>query len=65
MAQRTVVSAQFREQLEDSGAPFMSAQIGRRIEFVETLSAGFPPRVSVAALEIELLASEFKRRLRA
>jgi chromosome partitioning protein len=65
MAQRTAVSAQFREQLEQSGAPFMSAQIGQRVAFVETPSIGFPAAGSVAALEIELLAREIKRRLKA
>ena len=64
MAQRTAVSAQFREQLEQSGAPFMSTQIGQRVAFVETPTAGFPPAGSVAALEIELLARELKRRLK-
>jgi chromosome partitioning protein len=64
MAQRTAVSAQFREELEQSGAPFMSAQIGQRVAFVETPSTGFPPAGSVAALEIELLARELKRRLK-
>ena len=65
MAQRTAVSAQIREQLEHSGVPFMSAQIGQRVAFIETPIAGFPPAGSVAALEIELLAKELKRRLKA
>jgi len=65
MAQRTAVSARFREELENSGAPFMSAQIGQRVAFIETPSAGFPEAGSVAALEIELLARELKRRSRA
>ena len=65
MAQRTAVSARFREELELSGAPFMSAQIGQRVAFVETPIIGFPPAGSVAALEIELLARELKRRLKA
>ncbi|MCX7139554.1 MAG: ParA family protein [Proteobacteria bacterium] len=65
MAQRTAVSARFREELEASGAPFMSAQIGQRVAFVETPTAGFPPEGSVAALEVELLAREIKRRLKA
>mgnify|MGYP001617999292 FL=1 len=65
MAQRTAVSAQIREELENSGVPFMSAQIGQRVAFVETPSIGFPPAGSVAALEIELLARELRRRLKA
>lgn len=65
MAQRTAVSAHFREELEKSGAPFMSAQIGQRVAFVETPSVGFPAAGSVAALEVELLARELKRRLKA
>ncbi|MBE0626240.1 MAG: ParA family protein [Burkholderiales bacterium] len=65
MAQRTAVSAQIREDLQHSGVPFMSAQIGQRVAFVETPSIGFPPPGSVAALEIELLAKELRRRLRA
>jgi len=65
MAQRTAVSAQFREQLAQSGAPFMSAQIGQRVAFVEAPSIGMPAAGSVAALEIELLARELKRRLKA
>lgn len=65
MAQRTAVSAQIREDLENSGVPFMSAQIGQRVAFVETPSIGFPPAGSVAALEIELLARELRRRLKA
>ncbi len=65
MAQRTAVSAQMREELEHSGVPFMSAQIGQRVAFVETPIAGFPQAGSVAALEIELLAKELKRRLKA
>jgi len=65
MAQRTAVSAQFREELKKSGAPFMSAHIGQRVAFVEAPSAGFPAAGSVAALEIELLARELKRRLKA
>lgn len=64
MAQRTAVSAQMREQLEQSGVPFMSAQIGQRVAFVETPIAGFPAAGSVAALEIELLAKELKRWLK-
>lgn len=64
MAQRTAVSAQIREQLEQSGVPFMSAQIGQRVAFVETPTVGFPPAGSVAALEIELLARELKRRMK-
>lgn len=64
MAQRTAVSAQIREELEKSGVPFMSAQIGQRVAFVETPVAGFPPAGSVAALEIELLAKELRRRLK-
>jgi cellulose biosynthesis protein BcsQ len=64
MAQRTAVSAQIREQLEHSGVPFMSAQIGQRVAFVEIPMVGFPPAGSVAALEIELLAKELKRRLK-
>ena len=64
MAQRTAVSAQIREELEKSGVPLMSAQIGQRVAFVETPVAGFPPANSVAALEIELLAKELRRRLR-
>ena len=64
MAQRTAVSARFREELENSGVPFMSAQIGQRVAFVEAPSAGFPETGSVAALEIELLARELKRRLK-
>lgn len=65
MAQRTAVSAQIREELERSGVPFMSAQIGQRVAFVETPSVGFPAEGSVAALEIELLAKELRRRLKA
>ena len=65
MAQRTAVSAQIREELEHSGVPFMSAQIGQRVAFVETPLVGFPAAGSVAALEIELLARELKRRLKA
>ena len=65
MAQRTAVSAQIREELEKSGVPFMSAQIGQRVAFVETPVAGYPPAGSVAALEIELLAKELRRRLKA
>jgi len=65
MAQRTAVSAQIREELEHSGVPFMSAQIGQRVAFVETPSVGFPAAGSVAALEIELLAKELRRRLKA
>lgn len=65
MAQRTAVSAQIREELERSGVPFMSAQIGQRVAFVETPSVGFPAAGSVAALEIELLAKELRRRLKA
>lgn len=64
MAQRTAVSAQIREELEHSGVPFMSAQIGQRVAFVETPSVGFPAAGSVAALEIELLAKELRRRLK-
>ena len=64
MAQRTAVSAQIRAQLEQSKVPFMSAQIGQRVAFVETPSIGFPPEGSVAALEIELLAKELKRRVK-
>ncbi len=64
MAQRTAVSAQMREELETSGVPFMSAQIGQRVAFVETPIAGFPASGSVAALEIELLAKELRRRLK-
>lgn len=65
MAQRTAVSAQIREELEQSGVPFMSAQIGQRVAFVETPLVGFPAQGSVAALEIELLAKELRRRLKA
>jgi chromosome partitioning protein len=65
MAQRTAVSAQIREKLEGSGVPFMSAQIGQRVAFVETPSVGFPAAGSVAALEIELLAKELRRRHKA
>jgi chromosome partitioning protein len=65
MAQRTAVSAQIREDLERSGVPFMSAQIGQRVAFVETPLVGFPPPGSVAALEIELLAKELRRKLKA
>ena len=65
MAQRTAVSAQIREELERSGVPFMSAQIGQRVAFVETPIVGFPPAGSVAALEIELLAKELRRRVKA
>ena len=36
MAQRTAVSAEIREELKQSGVPFMSAQIGQRVAFVET-----------------------------
>lgn len=64
MAQRTAVSAQIREELENSGVPFMSAQVGQRVAFVETPSVGFPAAGSVAALEIELLAKELRRRLK-
>lgn len=64
MAQRTAVSAQIREELEESGVPFMSAQIGQRVAFVEAPSVGFPAAGSVAALEIELLAKELRRRLK-
>ncbi len=64
MAQRTAVSAQIREELRESGMPFMSAQIGQRVAFVEMPSVGFPPAGSVAALEIELLAKELRRRLK-
>ena len=64
MAQRTAISAQIREELQASGVPFMSAQIGQRVAFVETPTAGFPPADSVAALEIELLAKELRRRLK-
>jgi chromosome partitioning protein len=64
MAQRTAVSAQIREDLERTGVPFMSAQIGQRVAYVETPTAGFPPAGSVAALEIELLAKELRRRLK-
>ena len=65
MAQRTAVTAQMRLELEQTGVPFMSAQIGQRVAFVETPSAGFPPAGSVAALEIELLAKELRRRAKA
>ena len=65
MAQRTAVTAKIREELENSGVPFMSAQIGQRVAFVEIPVVGFPPAGSVAALEIELLAKELKRRLKA
>ncbi len=65
MAQRTAVSAQMRENLEQSGVPFMSAQVGQRVAFVETPTLGFPAAGSVAALEIELLAKELRRRLKA
>lgn len=65
MAQRTAISAQIRQELEHSGAPLMSAQIGQRVAFVETPTAGFPGAGSVAALEIELLARELRRRLKA
>jgi len=65
MAQRTAVSAQIRQDLEKSGVPFMSAQIGQRVAFVETPTVGFPAHGSVAALEIELLAKELRRRLKA
>ena len=65
MAQRTAVSARFREELQNCGAPFMSAQIGQRVAFIETPSVGFPEAGSIAALEIELLAKELKRRLKA
>ena len=64
MAQRTAVSAQIRDELEQSGVPFMSAQIGQRVAFVETPLVGFPAPGSVAALEIELLAKELRRRLK-
>ncbi len=64
MAQRTAVSAQIRDELEQSGVPFMSAQIGQRVAFVETPLVGFPAQGSVAALEIELLAKELRRRLK-
>ena len=64
MAQRTAVSAQIRQELEKSGVPLMSAQIGQRVAFVETPTAGFPPAHSVAALEVELLAKELRRRLK-
>ena len=40
MAQRTAVSAQIREDLRIR-VPFMSAQIGQRVAFVETPSIGF------------------------
>jgi hypothetical protein len=59
------VSARFRERLQKSGAPFMSAQIGQRVAFEETHSIGFPAAGSVAAPEIELRARELKRRLKA
>jgi hypothetical protein len=65
MAQRTAVSAQIREELQHSGVPFMSAQIGQRVAFVETPITGFPAAGSVAALEIELLAKELRRRSKA
>lgn len=65
MAQRTAVSAQIREELERSGVPFMSAQIGQRVAFVETPVTGFPAAGTVAALEVELLAKELRRRLKA
>jgi chromosome partitioning protein len=65
MAQRTAVSAQIRAELEQSGIPFMSAQIGQRVAFVETPIVGFPAAGTVAALEIELLAKELRRRLKA
>ena len=65
MAQRTAVSAQIRQELKESGVPFMSAQIGQRVAFVETPNVGFPAAGSVAALEIELLAKELRRRLKA
>jgi chromosome partitioning protein len=65
MAQRTAVSVQIRQELEKSGVPFMSAQIGQRVAFVETPIVGFPAAGSVAALEIELLAKELRRRLKA
>ena len=65
MAQRTAVSAQIRDELEQSGIPFMSAQIGQRVAFVETPIVGFPAAGTVAALEIELLAKELRRRLKA
>jgi chromosome partitioning protein len=65
MAQRTAVSAQIREELQNSGVPFMSAQIGQRVAFVETPITGFPAAGSVAALEIELLAKELRRKLKA
>ena len=65
MAQRTAVSARIREELEHSGMPFMSAQIGQRVAFIETPIVGFPPAGTVAALEIELLAKELRRRLKA
>ena len=61
MAQRTSITAQIREDLEKSGMPIMSAQIGQRVAFVETPLAGFPQDGSVAALEIKLLAKEIKR----
>jgi hypothetical protein len=57
--------AQIREELAHSGVPFMSAQIGQRVAFIETPSVGFPAAGSVAALEIELLAKELRRRLKA
>jgi len=65
MAQRTAVSAQIRQELEQSGVPLMSAQIGQRVAFIETPTAGFPAAGTVAALEIELLAREIRRRARA
>jgi len=65
MAQRTAVSAQMREELLRSGVPFMSAQIGQRVAFVETPVVGFPAEGTVAALEIELLAKELRRKLKA
>ena len=62
MAQRTAITAQIREDLDRSGLPVMSAQIGQRVAFVEMPLAGFPPEDSVAALEIKLLAKEIRRR---
>jgi len=65
MAQRTAIAAEIRQELERTGVPLMSAQIGQRVAFVETPVAGFPPAGSVAALEIELLARELRRRQKA
>ncbi len=64
MAQRTAIASEIRQELENAGVPLMSAQIGQRVAFVETPVAGFPPASSVAALEIELLARELRRRQR-